>query len=60
MLFHFTISSLQQLVDDIAEVLHFSSSRDGEWDIIYNVPTNRQVLVTNAKSRQTYLTGYCT
>lgn len=38
----FTIFSLQQLVDDVAEVLHFRASRDGEWDIIYNIPKKKE------------------
>lgn len=38
----FTIFSLQQLVDDVAEVLHFRASRDGEWDIIYNIPEKKR------------------
>lgn len=37
----FTICSLQQLVDDIAEVLHLRASRDGEGDIIHDIPTNK-------------------
>lgn len=36
--FVITIFSLQQLVDDIAEVLHFRASRDGERHIINNIP----------------------
>lgn len=40
-----TIFSLQQLVDDIAEVLHFGGSGDGEGDIIHNIPTERRVRV---------------
>lgn len=41
----FTIFSLQQLVDDVAEVLHFRAGRDGEWDIIYNIPKKREKYV---------------
>lgn len=40
-----TIFSFQQLVDDIAEILHFGGSGDGEGDIIHSVPTERRVRV---------------
>lgn len=40
----FTICSLQQLVDDIAEVLHLRASRDGEGDIIHDIPTNKSTI----------------
>lgn len=35
----FTIFSQQQLVDDVAKVLHFRAGRNGKRNIVHNVPT---------------------
>ncbi len=47
--------SLQELVDDIAEVLHLRASRDGEWDIIYNIPTKQTLCYTHQTHTYIYI-----
>lgn len=42
LVFNLTIFSLQQLVDDVAELLHFRRSGDGEGDVIHHIPTTEK------------------
>lgn len=40
----FTVLSFQQLVDDTTEIRHLRGSRDGERNIIYQIPTEKSTL----------------
>lgn len=42
-----TILSFQQFVDDTTEVHHLRGSRDGEWNIIYQIPTEKSMRRTS-------------